>query len=138
MISTLRKAMESGRAAMPTCDGADATSVLRTVTVCPSAVTTAAEAAKDSASPDQYISLYFTVPDSVIVAAVGGSNIDSWNPVNGAKAKLHAARIVPLGPYALRGALWYQGCSNGNEGMTYATKLRALIANLEESLRQLG
>ena len=40
----------------------------------------------------------------------------------------HNAMIEPLVRFPITGALWYQGCSNGNEGMTYATKLRALIA----------
>lgn len=49
------------------------------------------------------------------------------------KAKLQSAlalyngRIAPLVPYALRGALWYQGESNLSEGMLYMEKMKALI-----------
>lgn len=68
------------------------------------------------------------VPVGVIVAAAGGSNIDSWIPANGEKANLHRSRIVPLGPFALRGALWYQGETNVKEVEAYPGKLAALHA----------
>jgi sialate O-acetylesterase len=35
--------------------------------------------------------------------------------------------IAPVVPYAIRGAIWYQGESNGNEGRSYMLKTRALI-----------
>ena len=35
--------------------------------------------------------------------------------------------IVPYLPYAIRGAIWYQGCSNLNDGMLYAQKMQALL-----------
>ncbi|MBF0196696.1 MAG: 9-O-acetylesterase [Planctomycetes bacterium] len=41
--------------------------------------------------------------------------------------KIFNAMINPLIPYAMRGAIWYQGESNGGEGMSYFHKLRALI-----------
>ena len=66
------------------------------------------------------------IPVGVIVAAVGGSNIDSWNPSMGAKAKLHLAHIAPLGPFALRGAVWYQGETNVKEVEEYPDKLEQL------------
>jgi sialate O-acetylesterase len=40
---------------------------------------------------------------------------------------LYNGRIAPLVPYALRGALWYQGESNNGEGMLYLEKMKALI-----------
>jgi sialate O-acetylesterase len=36
--------------------------------------------------------------------------------------------IHPLLPYAIRGAIWYQGESNNGEGMLYFEKMKALIA----------
>jgi sialate O-acetylesterase len=36
--------------------------------------------------------------------------------------------IHPLCPFALRGAIWYQGESNLGDGMRYADKMKALIA----------
>lgn len=37
------------------------------------------------------------------------------------------AMIAPLVRFPITGALWYQGCSNGGEGMEYKRKLEALI-----------
>jgi sialate O-acetylesterase len=49
-------------------------------------------------------------------------NIDHQTPL-----ALYNGMIHPLVPYALRGALWYQGESNNGEGMLYHEKMKALI-----------
>ncbi|MFT5109020.1 MAG: sialate O-acetylesterase, partial [Pseudoalteromonas tetraodonis] len=36
-------------------------------------------------------------------------------------------KIAPLIPYAIRGAIWCQGTSNGNDGRIYAARMEALI-----------
>lgn len=41
---------------------------------------------------------------------------------------LYNGMIHPLVPYAIRGAIWYQGESNNGEGMLYFEKMKALIA----------
>jgi len=41
---------------------------------------------------------------------------------------LYNGQIHPLCPFALRGAIWYQGESNATEGMLYAERMKALIA----------
>ena len=41
---------------------------------------------------------------------------------------LYNSMIHPLVPYAIRGAIWYQGEANGNEGVTYIHKTGALVA----------
>ncbi len=41
---------------------------------------------------------------------------------------LYSGMISPLVPYAIRGAIWYQGESNNGEGMLYHEKMKALIA----------
>ena len=41
---------------------------------------------------------------------------------------LFNGRIAPLVPFAMRGALWYQGEGNNGEGMLYFEKMKALIA----------
>jgi sialate O-acetylesterase len=41
---------------------------------------------------------------------------------------LYNAMIRPLVPFAIRGAIWYQGESNHVEGMLYLEKMKALIA----------
>lgn len=40
---------------------------------------------------------------------------------------LFNGRIAPLIPYAIKGALWYQGESNASEGMLYTEKMKGLI-----------
>ena len=35
--------------------------------------------------------------------------------------------IYPLLPFAIKGAIWYQGCSNVNEGKLYGKKMQALL-----------
>ena len=45
-----------------------------------------------------------------------------------AETGTYQAMIHPLVPFAIRGAIWYQGESNNGEGMDYTTKKRALIA----------
>ena len=39
----------------------------------------------------------------------------------------HNAMIEPIVDFPICGATWYQGCSNGGEGMSYAKKLEALV-----------
>ncbi|MGL4593393.1 MAG: sialate O-acetylesterase [Thermoguttaceae bacterium] len=41
---------------------------------------------------------------------------------------LYNAMIFPFVPYAMQGAIWYQGESNSSEGMLYAEKMKALIS----------
>ena len=42
-------------------------------------------------------------------------------------SRLYNAMIHPLVPFALRGALWYQGEANRADGMLYTEKMRTLI-----------
>ncbi|MDO4569621.1 MAG: sialate O-acetylesterase [Planctomycetia bacterium] len=39
------------------------------------------------------------------------------------------AKLAPWRNYAVRGAIWYQGCSNAGEGLTYYEKQKAMIAS---------
>jgi len=41
---------------------------------------------------------------------------------------IYNGMIHPLAPFGLKGAIWYQGESNGGEGITYYHKMKALIA----------
>ena len=45
----------------------------------------------------------------------------------GTPSAIYNAMIHPLAPYAMRGGIWYQGESNGNEGISYHHKKTALI-----------
>lgn len=42
--------------------------------------------------------------------------------------QLYKGMIHPLAPFAMRGAIWYQGESNGSDGAIYLSKLQALIS----------
>lgn len=45
---------------------------------------------------------------------------------------IYNAMIHPLAPYAMRGAIWYQGESNGGEGESYYHKTQALVSSWRE------
>lgn len=46
---------------------------------------------------------------------------------HGQPATLFNGMVAPLVPFAIRGAIWYQGESNHGEGLLYTDKMRALI-----------
>ncbi len=48
-------------------------------------------------------------------------------PSSGSPMAIYNAMVHPVVPYAIRGALWYQGESNNGEGMLYFEKMKALI-----------
>ncbi|NBR85775.1 MAG: sialate O-acetylesterase [Proteobacteria bacterium] len=49
-------------------------------------------------------------------------NVSSGSPLS-----IYNGMVHPIIPYAIRGALWYQGESNNGEGMLYFEKKKALI-----------
>ena len=54
----------------------------------------------------------------------------------GTPTALYNAMIHPLVPFALRGAIWYQGESNHNEGFVYTDKKKALLASWRSVFQQ--
>lgn len=53
---------------------------------------------------------------------------DATSKVNGrSPSAIYNAMVHPLAPFAMRGAIWYQGESNGNEGESYYHKTHALV-----------
>ena len=58
-------------------------------------------------------------------------NEHALNPHNRPTA-LYNHMIYPVAPYAIRGALWYQGESNMKEGMMYHEKMKGLIKGWRE------
>ncbi len=90
------------------------------------------------------------VPIGVITSAWGGTRIEPWVPesewasspifrdsVKGDQFTIHGARpatlykgmILPMGPFAIKGVLWYQGESNvmAHDYQTYSEKFRLLV-----------
>ncbi len=94
------------------------------------------------------------VPIGLVGSNWGGTRIEPWTTVDGFKAvpelknlaaqvekiaqdkskvsgttpgAICNAMILPLAPFAMRGAIWYQGESNGGEGESYYHKTVALV-----------
>ena len=70
--------------------------------------------------------------DAVKSAVENGRRIPSPPQVpklnHGNPTGLYNGMISPVVPYAVKGAIWYQGESNVGEGMLYHDKMKALIA----------
>lgn len=54
----------------------------------------------------------------------------------GTTTALYNAMIHPLVPFAIRGAIWYQGEANHNEGFVYTDKKKALLASWRRVFQQ--
>jgi sialate O-acetylesterase len=57
------------------------------------------------------------------------------SPYNGS-AILYNAMIAPLIPYAIKGAIWYQGESNASRALQYRTLFPAMIKNWRDDWKQ--
>lgn len=90
------------------------------------------------------------VPVGLINTSVGGTPAEKWtrrqvledNPIlkslsgKGDASTLYNAMIAPLIPYAIRGAIWYQGESNLDRAYQYRTLFPAMIANWRSDWKQ--
>ncbi len=54
---------------------------------------------------------------------------DEWKGAT----RMYNFKIAPLVPYAIRGAIWCQGTSNGGDGKIYAAKMEALVDGWRET-----
>lgn len=63
------------------------------------------------------------------------SNVDYMNSPN-RMAVLYNGMVAPLIPYAIKGAIWYQGESNAGEAYAYRSLFPAMIQNWREDWRQ--
>jgi sialate O-acetylesterase len=52
---------------------------------------------------------------------------NKYDQGQGIPTRLYNGMINPIVPFAIRGAIWYQGESNNGEGMLYFEKMKALI-----------
>lgn len=90
------------------------------------------------------------VPVGLIGSNVGGTAAEQWmskesidshpelkdmSKPQGA-SMLYNGMIAPLAPYAIQGAIWYQGESNAGRSFQYRTLLPAMIKNWRETFGQ--
>jgi len=84
------------------------------------------------------------IPIGLIDTSWGGTPIDEWISNSASKSFLGKERkqsiyngmVAPLVPFAIKGAIWYQGESNrGNVFPAYFTKLDALITGWREDFQ---
>ena len=90
----------------------------------------------------RHIHKELNVPIGLIETSWGGTPAELWtsrktleaNPVlkplaQGESSCLYNGQVAPLMPYAIRGAIWYQGESNLDRAFQYRTLFPAMIAN---------
>ena len=70
------------------------------------------------------------VPVGLMAASQGATQIEPWTAHEGVAegGALYNGMIHPLVPFAIRGAIWYQGESNCGDGMRYFDKMKALVS----------
>jgi len=67
------------------------------------------------------------VPVGLINSSWGGSRIEPWTITGEGSGGMYNGMIAPVQPFAIRGAIWYQGESNVADGMKYFDKKKALV-----------
>jgi sialate O-acetylesterase len=85
------------------------------------------------------------IPIGIIDSNWGGTRIEPWiapenaeaeAQLNGGLSGIYNAMIHPLVPLPIKGALWYQGESNGEEGDGYYEKMKLLIGGWRKQWKQ--
>jgi sialate O-acetylesterase len=67
------------------------------------------------------------VPIGLIDSSWGGSPIEPWTVSGKNGGGMYNGMIAPVKPFAIRGAIWYQGEANVGNGLKYYDKMKALI-----------
>ncbi len=69
------------------------------------------------------------VPIGLIASSWGGSRIEPWtvNPGSNAGGGMYNGMIAPIVPFAITGAIWYQGESNVGNGVGYHDLKKNLV-----------
>jgi sialate O-acetylesterase len=96
-----------------------------------------------AASIDRYIAELEKYKQSVLSGAEEGKNLPTppapgTNPARNAwtPSTLYNGMIAPLIPYAIRGAIWYQGESNAGRAFEYRTLMPTMIKNWRKDWNQ--
>ena len=78
------------------------------------------------------------VPIGLINSSWGGSPIEPWTFADAKSGGMYNGMIAPLQPFAIRGAIWYQGETNvlNKDGLAYYGKMKALIDGWRQSWGQ--
>ncbi len=88
------------------------------------------------------------VPVGIIHSSWGGTAAEEWtsmdvlkaNPTHlgkhGRQSQLYNGMIAPLIPYAIKGAIWYQGESNASRAAQYAELMGLMIKNWRDDWKQ--
>ena len=72
------------------------------------------------------------VPVGLIETAWGGQRIERFTVTDGRHGDIYDGMIAPVKPFAIRGAIWYQGEANVGDGLKYAGKMKSLIGGLRK------
>lgn len=74
------------------------------------------------------------VPIGLVQAAIGGTPIENWTP--GPTGHWYNGMMHPMLPFAIRGAIWYQGESNIESGVNYFKQMQDLIGGWRKAWGQ--
>jgi sialate O-acetylesterase len=75
---------------------------------------------------------FHSVPELKAIADTVDAYTAETKVRSGSPSAIYNAMIHPLAPFAMRGAIWYQGESNGGEGESYYHKTQALVNGWRE------
>jgi len=89
------------------------------------------------------------VPVGIIDSSWGGTRIEPWTPPSGfaeppkipektnhqTPTFLWNGMVAAFAPYAIKGFIWYQGCSNAGDGRAYCAKMHNLYNGWAKEFR---